>query len=578
MATPLVNITVKASGLAVVTLSRASKMNALSLPMLQAVEGAARSPLLRDPAVRGVLLHGDGRAFCAGLDVPAMAREGRSALRTVLDRSPDRLDNLAQAVGYQWRALPVPVLAATHGVCFGGGLQIALGADARFTTPDCRFSVMEAKWGLIPDMSASVTLREVCGISTAKQLSWTAEIFDGARAADLGLVTEVCADPVARAEEYFEGLGLASAEGAAECKQGLLAGRRDRFYGYSSSEICASGGGNGGARPRSPLPADPTLAASEGSHAAADAQPISEPACRCELQEAGGGVVHLKLNGAGGGVVKVVWRDEDPVTGGPRYAYETGTLRQACAKLAANASVRALVVSWWEEEELLKQGLEPALLRQTDGDMAAAASTADLLRDLPMPVLAVLGAGDVSPARTLVCLGADMRVASPAARFSPLPAGVVAAPAGGSGGAGALSPAAIRLRELGGAALVEAMASTGEGAAALGLVDDVPGASAGSLGDWEDPLAAAVAAAQEIAAKSPDAAVAAKALYNSTWHADEPCSLVEETRLQNELILAYNMLAKTSANFMPKWMPKLPFKPRRVRGPLSAAAAAQAKL
>ena len=199
----LVNVVVRKSGLAVVTLARPKALNGLSLAMFKAVVGAAQS-LATDPAVRGVVLRGEGRGFCAGLDVPSMAKQGPGVLRTLLDREAVRVDNtreavrvdnLAQAVGYQWRCLPVPVVCALHGVCFGGGLQIALGADVRFSTADCRFSVMEAKWGLIPDMSASVTLRECVPITTAKRLSWTAEILDGNCARDVGLVTEVC-EPV----------------------------------------------------------------------------------------------------------------------------------------------------------------------------------------------------------------------------------------------------------------------------------------------------------------------------------------------------------------------------------------------
>ncbi len=102
--------------------------------------------LARHKGLRAVILHGEGRAFCAGLDVKSMLKQPVAALE-ILKREADEATNLAQRVAYGWHQLPVPVIAVTQGVCFGGGLQIALGADFRFSTPDCRFSVMEIKWG-----------------------------------------------------------------------------------------------------------------------------------------------------------------------------------------------------------------------------------------------------------------------------------------------------------------------------------------------------------------------------------------------------------------------------------------------
>lgn len=102
-----------------------------------------------------------------------------------------KISNLAQDVGYLWRDVPAPVIAVTHGYCFGGGFQVALGADFRFSTADCEFSIMESKWGLIPDMSLTVTLRELIPIDLAKELTMTARRFSGTEAKAMGLISRV---------------------------------------------------------------------------------------------------------------------------------------------------------------------------------------------------------------------------------------------------------------------------------------------------------------------------------------------------------------------------------------------------
>jgi len=202
-------------GIQNVVLSRPSKMNALDMSMFESIAAAA-AQLRDDPSVRAIILSGEGRAFCTGLDVKSVAnplKEGgggcHNPLRNIerlLERpsgygrpypgGTTSLGNLAQDVGYLWRDLPVPVIASLHGMCFGGGMQIALGADMRFATPDCRLSIMEAKWGLIPDMSASVTLRELVRIDVAKELTMTGRTITGEEAAELGLVTRCVEDPM----------------------------------------------------------------------------------------------------------------------------------------------------------------------------------------------------------------------------------------------------------------------------------------------------------------------------------------------------------------------------------------------
>lgn len=188
-----------------VELSRPEKMNSLDLPMFKAIAETAVS-LRDDQSVRAVILSGRGKAFCSGLDMKSVGTKGNpfKTMERLLEKpsgyheddssSISQRTNLAQDVSYLWRTLPVPVIAVLHGSVFGGGLQIALGADLRFCTPDCRFSVMEAKWGIIPDMSISLTLRELVRIDVAKELTMTGRIVDGVEAARLGLVTRCCGD------------------------------------------------------------------------------------------------------------------------------------------------------------------------------------------------------------------------------------------------------------------------------------------------------------------------------------------------------------------------------------------------
>mmetsp|Transcript_9624 Transcript_9624/g.12711 ORF Transcript_9624/g.12711 Transcript_9624/m.12711 type:complete len:367 (+) Transcript_9624:170-1270(+) len=203
----------KNTGVCHVILNNPSKLNSLDMPMFEALVQAGKL-IQADTSVRAVILSGKGRAFCTGLNVPAMVNETTTkhnynpykVLRQLLERptTGEQPANLAQQVGYQWRQLPVPVICCLHGSCFGGGMQIALGADFRFATPDCRLSIMETKWGLIPDMSASVTLRELVSIDVAKELTMTGRIITGQEAAALGLVTRCVEDPMAEAHTFCQ--------------------------------------------------------------------------------------------------------------------------------------------------------------------------------------------------------------------------------------------------------------------------------------------------------------------------------------------------------------------------------------
>ncbi|KAJ1630310.1 ClpP/crotonase-like domain-containing protein [Pavlovales sp. CCMP2436] len=184
---------------AIVRLNRPEKLNALSLPMFRAIRAAAKS--INSPklsGVRAVVLCGAGRSFCAGLDVKSLMRDPLAMRRyptmaELLETNAETGATLAQEVGYLWRLLPVPVIAAVHGVCLGGGFQIVLGADFRFAAADSKFSIMESKWGLVPDMGGTLALRELIPLDVAKELAMTARVLSAGEAHSLGLVTRVCA-------------------------------------------------------------------------------------------------------------------------------------------------------------------------------------------------------------------------------------------------------------------------------------------------------------------------------------------------------------------------------------------------
>ena len=194
-------------GVADVRLTRADKMNALDNAMFEALV-ATGEQLMGDKAVRAVVLSGEGRAFCAGLDMGNFGRmaEGGRGGGNPASRSDESLGarthgpaNRAQYACWVWRELPVPVIAAVHGVAFGGGFQVALGADMRYVAPDTRLSVMEIKWGLVPDMAGTQLMRHLAREDIVRELTYTGRIFSGEEAFQYGFATRVCADPRAEA-------------------------------------------------------------------------------------------------------------------------------------------------------------------------------------------------------------------------------------------------------------------------------------------------------------------------------------------------------------------------------------------
>lgn len=214
-------------GILNVVLSRPNKLNSLDIPMFEAIAEAAsrlRTDNELNKDLRVVIISGEGRAFCSGLDAKGVALSGpKSSLNKLLKRpsgfgGEEGLGNLVQDVSYLWRKLPVPVIAVLHGYCFGGGLQIALGADMRFATRDCKVSIMESRWGLIPDMSISILLRELVRIDVAKELTMTGRIISGSEAESLGLVTRCVDDPMIEATKVAKEIIARSPDSVAASK------------------------------------------------------------------------------------------------------------------------------------------------------------------------------------------------------------------------------------------------------------------------------------------------------------------------------------------------------------------------
>ncbi len=192
-----VSITMEGNGVAQVRMIRSDKMNALDPAMFEALIEAGRA-LFEMPGLRAVVLAGEGRSFCAGLDMSSMADTARHDRAPLTERSHGN-SNRPQQAAMLWRKLPVPVIAAVHGVCFGGGLQIASGADFRVVAPDARLAVMEMKWGLVPDMGGYALWRGTVRDDILRELTYTNREFTGEQALQYGFATLVDANPVTRA-------------------------------------------------------------------------------------------------------------------------------------------------------------------------------------------------------------------------------------------------------------------------------------------------------------------------------------------------------------------------------------------
>ena len=188
-------------GIADVRLNRPTKMNALDAAMFAALL-AAGERLVTEPGLRAVVLSGEGPSFCAGLDkamFALLAAAGPGDPLGDLTHRSHGLANRFQQAALIWRRLPVPVIAALHGTVFGGGLQIALGTDIRYVAPGAQLSVMEIRWGIVPDMGGVLLMRDLIRADAVRELTYTGRVVSGVEAVDLGLATRVCDDPRAAA-------------------------------------------------------------------------------------------------------------------------------------------------------------------------------------------------------------------------------------------------------------------------------------------------------------------------------------------------------------------------------------------
>jgi enoyl-CoA hydratase/carnithine racemase len=203
-----------------VRLNRPDKRNAMSFALLRELLKVGEE-IQEQRNVRAVILSGEGSSFSAGIDLGDL-QSPRNAITAMWELSRPG-PNLFQRVFLIWRDLPVPVIAAIHGHCFGAGMQFALGADFRIATPDAQLAIMEARWGLVPDMAASVTLRGLVGLDVAKELTMTARAISGVDAKAIGLVTHVVEQPMAKALELATELSSRSPDAVLAAKRVLNA-------------------------------------------------------------------------------------------------------------------------------------------------------------------------------------------------------------------------------------------------------------------------------------------------------------------------------------------------------------------
>lgn len=231
--------------IAYVTLTRPEKMNAVDPKLVAELVAAGQS--LIDTDARAVVLSGAGKAFCAGLDVASFGAQAASgAIDAITERTHGDCNDY-QEVALVWRRVPVPVIAALHGVAFGAGLQIALGADIRIAAPDTKLSIMEMKWGLVPDMGGMVLLPHLARSDVIRRMTYTATPIDASQAADWGLVTELADDPVAAATLLAQEIATKSPSAIRAAKRLIDVAEREERSAVLMAESSEQGALIGGA-------------------------------------------------------------------------------------------------------------------------------------------------------------------------------------------------------------------------------------------------------------------------------------------------------------------------------------------
>ncbi|GLX80449.1 enoyl-CoA hydratase [Thalassotalea insulae] len=212
----LLNFQVKEQ-IAYVELARPEKHNAINMQLFNELVATGKV-IKKDRAIRAVVIYAQGENFCSGIDIKSVFNYPANALKLLFKIRPWRA-NKAQRVSTIWREIPVPVIFAIHGKCWGAGLQIALGGDFRIAAPDASLSIMEARWGLIPDMGGNIALKELMPIDQAKKLTMTAQQVNGEQALALGLITQLAEDPLQQAKALAIELISQSPDAIAGCKK-----------------------------------------------------------------------------------------------------------------------------------------------------------------------------------------------------------------------------------------------------------------------------------------------------------------------------------------------------------------------
>lgn len=205
------------NNIAYVMLARPEKLNAIDMAMFIAIDNVIKQ-LKKNRTIRAVVLTAEGDNFCSGLDVKSVFSSPIYALRLLFKLLPWQA-NLAQRVSTGWRDIPVPVIAVIKGKCWGGGLQIAMGSDFVIAQPDAEFSIMEGRWGLIPDMGGALAFREKISLAAVKELAMTAKIISGVEAHRLGLVSHVDNEPEKIAQSLIASFISQSPDSIAGCKK-----------------------------------------------------------------------------------------------------------------------------------------------------------------------------------------------------------------------------------------------------------------------------------------------------------------------------------------------------------------------
>jgi len=202
--------------IAYVALNRPDKHNGLDNRMFVELVQTAKA-IRRNRNIRCVIICGEGPSFCAGLDFAAMS-ESPSTIARFFAKLPWTKDNMFQRVAQAWRDLPIPVIAVVHGNCLGAGLQIILACDYRIATPTAKLSIMEMKWGLIPDMSGTVSLSRLTRIDIAQELTMTGRIFSALEGAEYGLISKISDEPLVEAEDLAKSISAQSPDAIAAAK------------------------------------------------------------------------------------------------------------------------------------------------------------------------------------------------------------------------------------------------------------------------------------------------------------------------------------------------------------------------